>query len=204
MSSMNNNKAFFVQYRTNQPLKVETHYFGEQERRRPLADVGDLVAAYKTAVAPLLVDSSLAHLTLHLPDKAARSSLSEDCFASKDSAGTTLRTGLALARLNGLGLDDEHPLIIKSSYIQGIAHGLTVGINDFLLNTLADIEKALIKPSTAGTKRKVPKVPSVVGRGEEQKQQNMNILPLPLELMSFCHVAAEESNSYLKEMLTRL
>ena len=30
-------------------------------------DVGDLVAAYKTAVTPLLDHSSVAQLTLHLP-----------------------------------------------------------------------------------------------------------------------------------------
>ena len=39
-----------------------------------------------------------------------------------------------------------------------------VGINDFLSNILADIEKALTKPSTSGTKRNHPKVPKVVER----------------------------------------
>lgn len=56
------NKQFYIKYLTNQPIKVETHYIGEQDRRRPLTDVGDLVAAYKTVVAPLLDTSSL---TLH-------------------------------------------------------------------------------------------------------------------------------------------
>ncbi len=46
------NKQFYIKYLTNQPIKVETHYIGEQDRRRPLTEVGDLVAAYKTAVAP--------------------------------------------------------------------------------------------------------------------------------------------------------
>ena len=41
-----------------------------------------------------------------------------------------------------------------------------VGINDFLSNTLPDIEKALTKPSTTGTKRNHPKTPKVVGRWE--------------------------------------
>jgi hypothetical protein len=51
----------------------------------------------------------------------------------------------------------EQPLIIKSSKD-------TVRINHFLSNILADIEKALTKPSTTGTKRNHPKIPQVVER----------------------------------------
>jgi hypothetical protein len=38
------NKAFYVKYLDNQPVEVETHYNGELERRRPLTNVGHLVA----------------------------------------------------------------------------------------------------------------------------------------------------------------
>ncbi|EGF77945.1 hypothetical protein BATDEDRAFT_91239 [Batrachochytrium dendrobatidis JAM81] len=57
------NKAFFVRYLTNQSVKVETHYIGEQDRQRPLTDVADLVAAYKPG--SLLADTPTELLTLH-------------------------------------------------------------------------------------------------------------------------------------------
>jgi hypothetical protein len=45
------NKKFYIKYLTNQPIKVETHYIGEQDRRRPLTDVGDLIGAVKQALS---------------------------------------------------------------------------------------------------------------------------------------------------------
>jgi hypothetical protein len=104
----------YIKYLTNVAVPVDTSYGRAPQGTLPLLTVAHLVAAYKTAVAPLLDHSSLAQLTLHLPDGIARSALSEDCFASTDSTGTTLRTCLALDRLNGLGLDDIQPLMIRS------------------------------------------------------------------------------------------
>lgn len=40
------------------------------------------------------------------------------------------------------------------------------GINDFLSNALADIDKCLSKSSTAGTPRKYSKTPRIFGRWE--------------------------------------
>ena len=94
------NRAFFLQYLTNQPVKVETHYIGQQDRRRPLTDVSDLVAAYKAAVAPLLDHCSIAHLTLHLPDVSA-------------IPGNTLLT--AIQQQVG---SYEQPLILKSGIVR--------------------------------------------------------------------------------------
>ena len=111
---MDNNKSLFIQYSQNQPVKVETHYFGQQDRRRPLTDVGDLIAAYKAAVSPLLDQSSLAQLTLHLPDGVARTALTDDCFATVDENDTTLDTGCPLSALGSLGSKSKQPLIIKS------------------------------------------------------------------------------------------
>jgi hypothetical protein len=108
-------KSFYIKYLTNQPVKVESHYIGDLDRKRPLSDVGDLVAAYKSNVVPLLDHFSIAQLTLHLPNGVARSALADECFATVDEADTTLRTGLALTRLNDFGFDDIHPLIIKSN-----------------------------------------------------------------------------------------
>ncbi|KAJ3259024.1 hypothetical protein HDU77_002015 [Chytriomyces hyalinus] len=46
------NIVFFVQYQSNQPVKIETHYVGEQERRRPLEDVADMIGAFFLGVSP--------------------------------------------------------------------------------------------------------------------------------------------------------
>jgi hypothetical protein len=37
------NKVFYVKYLENAVVKVETHFKGEDERRRPLTDVSDLI-----------------------------------------------------------------------------------------------------------------------------------------------------------------
>jgi hypothetical protein len=56
-------------------------------------------------------------------DRSA-SGLAEECFSLTDSTGTTLRTGLLLDRLNGLGIDDFHPLIIKSKNDMDVDYGI--------------------------------------------------------------------------------
>ncbi|KAJ1503809.1 hypothetical protein HMI54_005373 [Coelomomyces lativittatus] len=113
------NRAFFLQYLTKQPVKVETHYIGHQDRRRPLTDVADLVAAFFLNTPP----NELGQYSLHLPDDVARTALREDCFATVDENDTTLDTGCPLSALGSLGSKSKQPLIIKSS----IVHGLTVG-----------------------------------------------------------------------------
>ncbi|OAJ39575.1 hypothetical protein BDEG_23408 [Batrachochytrium dendrobatidis JEL423] len=91
------NIPFYIQYLHNQPVKVETHYIGELERRRPLTDVGGLVAAYKTATTPLLDGISLAHLTIH---------------SAVD--GPAIAGNVLLASIQNHIGSYEHPLIIKS------------------------------------------------------------------------------------------
>jgi hypothetical protein len=95
-----------------------------------------------------------------LPEDAARSALEEDCFADTDSTSTALDPGCSLSNLSSFGLKSKTPLIIKSK-------NDTVGINDFLSSSLADIEKVLTKPSTTGTKRSHPKTPKFVRRWNE-------------------------------------
>ena len=89
-------------------MSVDTAFEIGRARDRPLEIVGDLVAAFFPNTAP----NELGQYTLHLPEGVDISSLSADCFA--DSGKTTLRTGLPLTSLNGLGLDHLHPLIIRS------------------------------------------------------------------------------------------
>ena len=153
------NREFYVKYLDNHAVGLKTHVLITTTGQwvQNIFTVGDLIGAVKEALAPLLNDTSIAELTLHLPEGVAKDSLEQDCFATVDESDTTLRPSLVLSRLNGLGLDDFNPLVIKSK---------TVTINDFLLNTLADIQKALAKPSTTGTTRNHPKTPNVVGRWE--------------------------------------
>jgi len=111
------NKQYYIKYLTNGPVKVETHYTGEKDRRRPLTDVGDLIAAYKTAVAPRFDSTPTDELTLHLPGSISRSAsgLEEDCFANVDSTDTTLDSGCPLSSLGAFGSKSKQPLIIKSN-----------------------------------------------------------------------------------------
>jgi hypothetical protein len=103
---------FYIKYQNNSSVPVYTEPLTQGED--PI--VGDLVAAYKTIVAPLLDHSSVAQLTLHFPDGVARSDsgLEEDCFAPTDSTGTTLDSGCPLSSLGSLGSNSKQPLIIKS------------------------------------------------------------------------------------------
>ena len=104
--------AFFIQYLNNQPVGLKTHILNTNTFAwiQTFFNVGDLVAAYKSVVAPFLDQSSLAELTIHLPVGIDRTTLTEDFFLLL----TQLRLGLALSRLYGLTLDDLNPLIIKS------------------------------------------------------------------------------------------
>ena len=92
--------------------------------------VGDL-AAVKQALAPLVNDTSIAELTLHLPEGVTKDSLEGDCFMDKTDA--ILRPGLVLTRLNGLGLDDLNPLLIKPRFTVG-------GMKNFVSESIAYIK----------------------------------------------------------------
>jgi hypothetical protein len=131
------NKEYYIKYLDNQPVSIETAYNSNGENRnRPLTTVAHLVAAYKAAVAPLLDSTPIDELSLHLPENAARSTLSElseDCFASIDSNDTTLDPGCLLSSLDSLGSNSKGPLIIKSA----IVHDLTVGgIKNFVSESI--------------------------------------------------------------------
>lgn len=101
----NNSQEFFIKYKENQPVKVSTHFDSERKKREVhLEDVADLVAAFQSLPSSPLASTFAGDITLHLPEGFSRSALHEDCFAGTDSTGTTLRTGLALERLKGLGI----------------------------------------------------------------------------------------------------
>ncbi|EGF78958.1 hypothetical protein BATDEDRAFT_90343 [Batrachochytrium dendrobatidis JAM81] len=91
------NKAFFVQYLTNQPVEIETHFDGELERKRPLNNISKLIAAFQALPNSPLASAFVGDLTIHyVVDGPA-------------IAGNTLLTSIQ----NHLGSYD-HPFIIKS------------------------------------------------------------------------------------------
>ncbi|KAJ2993103.1 hypothetical protein HDV02_002644 [Globomyces sp. JEL0801] len=161
----------YIQYQTNSAVPIDTTYGRGLQGTLPLDIIYDLIAAYKTAVAPLLDHSSLAQLTLHLPNGIPRSALTEDCFSPTDSTGTTLRNSLALTRLNGFEFDDIQPLIIKSKNdtVQGIDRNemvVEIASHDFLQYVPPKIEFSLTntkeRESKSSGPRAHPKEPATV------------------------------------------
>ena len=90
---------------------MNTHINNERTASRafPIETVAHMIAAYFPGTPP----NEIALFTLHLPEGVDRAALHQDCFAATDSTGTTLRSGLALSQLNGIGSDDVNPLIIQ-------------------------------------------------------------------------------------------
>ncbi|KAI9335696.1 hypothetical protein BDR26DRAFT_865614 [Obelidium mucronatum] len=79
--------------------------------------VGNLLAAFKTAVAPDLDSVVLTKLSLHLPEGFARSTsgLSNDCFLTND-VDSMLDPGCPLAALTAqaLGVDSNCALVVRA------------------------------------------------------------------------------------------
>ena len=74
-----------IKYQRNLPVKIKTHTGRHGDL---LVDVGDLVAAYKTAVTPLLDLSSAAQLTLHSSAENDSEPLAGNCLLSSIGPGT--------------------------------------------------------------------------------------------------------------------
>ncbi|TPX74549.1 hypothetical protein CcCBS67573_g04185 [Chytriomyces confervae] len=90
------NAVVFVRYQSNQPVKIETHYVGEQDRRRPLSDVADMIGAYRSA-GSLLADTPIELLSLHpVVDGAEGPALEPDLPISTLSTGLTAKTALII------------------------------------------------------------------------------------------------------------
>ncbi|KAJ8330818.1 hypothetical protein O5D80_000844 [Batrachochytrium dendrobatidis] len=93
------NERFYIKYLDYQPVKIETHFNGELERRRPLTDVADLVAAIVVEPTRRLagIPEDYGPLTLH-------SAVDEPAIP-----GNTLLT--SIQQPTG---SYDHPLIIRS------------------------------------------------------------------------------------------
>ena len=92
---MAENKSFWIKYLENNPVEIETHYLNDQERKRPLKNVGHLISAYKVATLPRFENVPVDDLSLYLDGNTLEA----------------LRPGKPLADL--LPTTDDNPLIIK-------------------------------------------------------------------------------------------
>lgn len=100
-------RNFYIQYLSNRPVEIEVEFTPAGEKRaRPLKTVGHVIAAYKTAVAPLLDLSSLAELTLHLSKDSAEA-LEPDLLLSEISGGNTAKKPLFINLAQHIANDME-------------------------------------------------------------------------------------------------
>ena len=91
------NIVFYIKYKDNQPVKIQTHFdHNRNKREQPLSDVADVIGAAKQALAPRFDSTPSDELTLH---------------AAVDAEA--LRPGLSLVDVAS-GHTDDNPLIIKS------------------------------------------------------------------------------------------
>ena len=92
---MAENKSFWIKYLENNPVKIHTLYFNDQERKRPLKNVGHLISAYFPEMQP----NERANYSLFIAN-------------SEGNTLEALRSGKPLADLPLITYDN--PLIIKS------------------------------------------------------------------------------------------
>ncbi|KAJ3194109.1 hypothetical protein HDU82_002567, partial [Entophlyctis luteolus] len=104
------NQVLFVTYAGNQPVKIETHYIGEQERRRPLSDVADVIAASATDTTRRLLGlpGDYGPLTLHaVVDGVEGPALEPDLLLSDLTAGRTAKSALIIKSQNDMDVDSS-------------------------------------------------------------------------------------------------
>ncbi|TPX55414.1 hypothetical protein CcCBS67573_g09472 [Chytriomyces confervae] len=116
------NQVFWVQYQTNQPVKIKTHYVGKQKRRKPLSVVAHVIGAAKQTLTPRFDATPMEELTLHsVVDGVEGPALAPDLPLSTLSAGLTAMTALVIRskpirfnqsevsiEVNGIHLDSPH------------------------------------------------------------------------------------------------
>ncbi|TPX40250.1 hypothetical protein CcCBS67573_g10635, partial [Chytriomyces confervae] len=104
------NQVFWVQYQTNQPVKIETHYVGERERRRPLSDVADVIGAATLGTTRRLIGlpKDFGPLTLHaVVDGVEGPALEPDLPLSALSSGLTAKTALVIKSKSDMHVHDS-------------------------------------------------------------------------------------------------
>ena len=106
----------FIKHNKN-AVPIDTAFGRGPNKDLPLTTVGHVIAACATEPSRgLLGLPANTPLTLHLPERVARSSsgLSEDCFVTVDESDTTLDPGCPLLSLGSCGTKSKQPLLIKA------------------------------------------------------------------------------------------
>ncbi|KAJ3376707.1 hypothetical protein HDU80_003810, partial [Chytriomyces hyalinus] len=99
------NRVFWVKYQTNQPVKIETHYVGDHERRRPLSDVADVIGAFFQGVSP----AELGQYTLHAVVNGVEGpALEADLLLSDLSTGHRAKNALVIKSKSDMDVNDSH------------------------------------------------------------------------------------------------
>ncbi|TPX49701.1 hypothetical protein CcCBS67573_g10145 [Chytriomyces confervae] len=95
------NQVFWVQYQTNEPVKIETQYAGEQKRRNSLSVVADMIGAAAIGATRRLLGlpKQFGPLTLH---------------AVADGVESNLPGNQLLSLIPTASCSFDNPLIIKS------------------------------------------------------------------------------------------
>ncbi|TPX54760.1 hypothetical protein CcCBS67573_g09539 [Chytriomyces confervae] len=99
------NEVFWVQYQTNQPVKIETHQFVNAKGQwvQTLFNVADMIGAVKQTMAPRFDATPTDELTLHaVVDGPA---LEPDLLLSELTAGRTAKTALIIKSKSDMDID---------------------------------------------------------------------------------------------------
>ena len=94
---MAENNSIWVKYLDLNPVEIDTHYFNNQERKRPLTYVADLIDAFQQRRGSLLANTDEGLITISI-----------------NSTSEALDPGDLLAGLGENGSTCRNPLIIKS------------------------------------------------------------------------------------------
>ncbi|KAJ3221127.1 hypothetical protein HDU78_000681, partial [Chytriomyces hyalinus] len=100
------NQVFWVQYQTIQPVKIKTHYVGEQERRMPLEDVADVIGAFFPGVSPVELGQYKLHAVV---DGVEGPALKANLPLSTLSTGLTAETALIIKSKSDMDVNDSGP-----------------------------------------------------------------------------------------------
>eukprot|EP00835_Amoeboradix_gromovi_P001360 NODE_60_length_25605_cov_0.732377.p9 type:complete len:267 gc:universal NODE_60_length_25605_cov_0.732377:12163-11363(-) len=107
---MTENREFYVKYKDNQAVKIETHYTGENTRKRALRDVADLIKATTVEPTRRLLDlpEQFRSLTLHyIEDGMESAPLEPDFPLTAVKYGATAKTALIVKSKNDMDVDSS-------------------------------------------------------------------------------------------------
>lgn len=105
------NRAFYIKYQQNEPVGIETHFNGENDRRRPLQNVSDLIQGIcelTVAFFPSAEPATLGQYTLHSLVDGVENMLEVDTPLSTITFGSTARNPLVIRSITDTVTMDEY------------------------------------------------------------------------------------------------